>query len=169
MNQAIPESMQVFAFINHDEEDPDAALLNMDGADINTQGHDYEDSLHFKISQQLKSKMILTRGQKLGLNQAKLEQLKTKIKFGSTNIKQYHNIGSLGKGTYGEVNKCLHKDTKEIVAVKTFLFEVSPRFLIANFLCTERQQRHKLQHNARNLLAQTAQRVPVLREAPGRP
>ena len=29
----------------------------------------------------------------------------------------------LGKGTYGEVTKCLHTKTGQIVALKTFLFE----------------------------------------------
>jgi len=29
----------------------------------------------------------------------------------------------LGKGTYGEVHKCMHNPTGMIVAMKTFLFE----------------------------------------------
>jgi serine/threonine protein kinase len=31
----------------------------------------------------------------------------------------------LGKGTYGEVYKCVHKPTNLIVAMKTYMFEVS--------------------------------------------
>ena len=32
----------------------------------------------------------------------------------------------LGKGTYGEVHKCIHNPSGLIVAMKTYMFEVSP-------------------------------------------
>lgn len=53
------------------------------------------------------------------------QPLKTKIKFGETMLPQYQKIAGLGKGTYGEVNKCIHGPTNEVVAIKSFFFEVS--------------------------------------------
>ena len=51
------------------------------------------------------------------------------IEFGSTKLEDYQIIAPLGKGTYGEVNKCVHLPTESIIALKTFLFEVSFLFL----------------------------------------
>lgn len=87
-----PERPQILAKKKIEEEDSDIAMLNMDGSDLNLEGQDYEDSLHYRISKQIKSKRFQTRGQKLGLNMAKFEQVKTKIKFGKTDIKEYQQL-----------------------------------------------------------------------------
>jgi serine/threonine protein kinase len=47
------------------------------------------------------------------------------IKLGDTKLKEYTKIQLLGKGTYGEVFKCIHKPTGLVVAMKTYFFEVS--------------------------------------------
>lgn len=71
------------------------------------------------------------------LNQVLLQRLKgnngldrfvnvSTIKFGQSKIDEYDEIEILGKGTYGSVSKCIHRPTGSIVALKTFLFEVSP-------------------------------------------
>ena len=39
-------------------------------------------------------------------------------------------MAMLGKGTYGEVYKCIYNPTQQIVAMKTFLFEVSHSLLL---------------------------------------
>ena len=46
------------------------------------------------------------------------------ITLGATKLSEYTKIGVLGKGTYGEVHKCIHNPTGTIIAMKTFLFEV---------------------------------------------
>ena len=43
--------------------------------------------------------------------------------FGTTKLSDFEQIDVLGKGTYGEVTKCVHTQTKTVVAIKTFLFE----------------------------------------------
>ena len=43
--------------------------------------------------------------------------------FGSTELSDYYQIEILGKGTYGEVTKCMHMKSNTTVAMKTFLFE----------------------------------------------
>lgn len=48
------------------------------------------------------------------------------ITLGSTKLQDYTKMTTLGKGTYGEVYKCVHNPTGQVVAMKTFLFEVSP-------------------------------------------
>ena len=48
------------------------------------------------------------------------------IDLGSSKLSDYRKISVLGKGTYGEVYKCIHTPTGLVVAMKTFLFEVSP-------------------------------------------
>ena len=48
-----------------------------------------------------------------------------KITLGSTKLSEYTKVGVLGKGTYGEVHKCLHNPTGLIIAMKTYTFEVS--------------------------------------------
>jgi serine/threonine protein kinase len=53
------------------------------------------------------------------------QTVQTPIEFGKTKLEDYQAIAPLGKGTYGEVNKCIHNQTNYIVAIKTFLFEVS--------------------------------------------
>jgi len=45
------------------------------------------------------------------------------ITLGSSRLSDYTKISVLGKGTYGEVHKCVHNPTGQIVAMKTFLFE----------------------------------------------
>ena len=47
------------------------------------------------------------------------------IEFGKTKLDEYQQINTLGKGTYGEVTQCVHTKTSTVVALKTFLFEVS--------------------------------------------
>jgi len=47
------------------------------------------------------------------------------IALGSTRLSDYTKISVLGKGTYGEVHKCIHNPSGAVVAMKTFLFEVS--------------------------------------------
>ena len=47
------------------------------------------------------------------------------IQLGSSKLSDYTKIGMLGKGTYGEVHKCIHKPTGIVVAMKTYMFEVS--------------------------------------------
>ena len=50
------------------------------------------------------------------------------IRFGTSKLSEYDQMDVLGKGTYGEVTKCLHRPTATVVALKTFLFEVSAIF-----------------------------------------
>ena len=45
------------------------------------------------------------------------------IVLGSSKLSDYTKISMLGKGTYGEVHKCVHKPTGLIVAMKTYMFE----------------------------------------------
>ena len=33
----------------------------------------------------------------------------------------YENLGIIGEGSYGKVLKCIHKETKHVVAIKKFL------------------------------------------------
>jgi serine/threonine protein kinase len=51
------------------------------------------------------------------------------IQLGSSKLSDYTKISMLGKGTYGEVHKCIHKPTGLIVAMKTYMFEVSHRLV----------------------------------------
>ena len=46
------------------------------------------------------------------------------ITLGSTRLSDYTKISVLGKGTYGEVYKCVHNQTQAVIAMKTFIFEV---------------------------------------------
>ncbi len=63
------------------------------------------------------------------------------IRLGTTTLADYTKISVLGKGTYGEVHKCVHNPTSQVVAMKTFLFEVShynshqERALDCNLIC----------------------------------
>jgi serine/threonine protein kinase len=57
-------------------------------------------------------------------------------------------LSVLGKGTYGEVHKCVHTPTGLIVAMKTYMFEVSKIFVISATL--ERDKRNQLFNNERN-------------------
>jgi serine/threonine protein kinase len=54
------------------------------------------------------------------------------IQLRSSKLSDYTKISMLGKGTYGEVHKCIHKPTGLIVAMKTYMFEVS---LKSAYLC----------------------------------
>ena len=53
------------------------------------------------------------------------------ITLGSSKLSDYRKLSMLGKGTYGEVYKCVHNPTGQVVAMKTFLFEVSIPSLFA--------------------------------------
>lgn len=55
-----------------------------------------------------------------------------KIEFSKTTLDEYTKIAVLGKGTYGEVHKCIHNPTDKIVAMKTFMFEVSSQYFSEN-------------------------------------
>jgi serine/threonine protein kinase len=46
------------------------------------------------------------------------------IKFGQTKFSDYTKVCILGKGTYGEVTRCIHIASGIEVAMKTFFFEV---------------------------------------------
>lgn len=52
-----------------------------------------------------------------------LMQDEPQIKLGTTRLSDYSKLGMLGKGTYGEVHKCVHNATGQIVAMKTYFFE----------------------------------------------
>ena len=53
------------------------------------------------------------------------------IELYSSKLSDYRKISELGKGTYGEVYKCIHIPTGQVVAMKSYLFEVSrPSLLI---------------------------------------
>lgn len=45
------------------------------------------------------------------------------ISLGSSKLSDYTKLSVLGKGTYGEVHKCVHNPTGIIVAMKTYIFE----------------------------------------------
>lgn len=47
------------------------------------------------------------------------------IKFGQTKFSDYTKVCVLGKGTYGEVTRCIHIASGLEVAMKTFFFEVT--------------------------------------------
>jgi hypothetical protein len=49
----------------------------------------------------------------------------------------------LGKGTYGEVHKCVHNPTGIIIAMKTYIFEVSDATHL-KVIALERDQRNQL-------------------------
>jgi len=49
----------------------------------------------------------------------------TVIKFGSTKFSDYSKVQTLGRGTYGEVTRCIHIASNIEVAMKTFFFDVS--------------------------------------------
>lgn len=51
------------------------------------------------------------------------QKVESPVEFGKTKLTDYQAIAPLGKGTYGEVNKCFHIQTNSVVAIKTFLFE----------------------------------------------
>ena len=94
----------------------------MNGADLVKGGPcEYSDSLHYKINQNLKNQpQILNRW-----SRAHTKLADVPFQFGTTKLEEYQQMSTLGKGTYGEVNKCIHTKTNTVVALKTFLFEVS--------------------------------------------
>jgi serine/threonine protein kinase len=47
------------------------------------------------------------------------------IRFGQTKFSDYTKVCVLGKGTYGEVTRCIHVSSGLEVAMKTFFFEVN--------------------------------------------
>lgn len=56
------------------------------------------------------------------------EEAAPRIKFGTTTIDEYQKLGQLGKGTYGEVFKCVHIPTGTIVALKSFYEDVCKHY-----------------------------------------
>ena len=50
---------------------------------------------------------------------------KPTIQLYSSKLSDYKKISELGRGTYGEVYKCIHTPTGQVVAMKSYLFEVS--------------------------------------------
>ena len=100
----------------------------MDGKELEAENEegDYTDSLHYRINQSLKSETAGQLCQSQQYTQMFGQGPKlyaSAIKFGQTNISEYQVVQQLGKGTYGEVNKCIHSKTNSVVALKTFLFE----------------------------------------------
>lgn len=85
------------------------------------------------------------------------------IYLGSSRLSDYTKVSMLGKGTYGEVHKCVHKPSGMIVAMKTYMFEVS--HLLTTVCPVERDQRNQLQHDARDLPAETADLLPLVCQA----
>jgi hypothetical protein len=46
------------------------------------------------------------------------------IIFGSSKFNDYSKVNVLGKGTYGEVSRCIHIKSGTEIAMKTFFFDV---------------------------------------------
>lgn len=91
---------------------------------------DYQGSLHYKIVQSLdKEAKVLNQASYGYAGRPNLPDdsfvMVSNIRFGTTKLSEYDQMDVLGKGTYGEVTKCLHRPTATVVALKTFLFEVS--------------------------------------------
>ena len=76
------------------------------------------------------------------------------INLGQTKLNEYTKLSVLGKGSYGEVHKCVHTPTGSIVAMKTYIFEVSSAQVFN--LSLERDKWDKLLNDARDQLAETA-------------
>lgn len=62
------------------------------------------------------------------------------IKFGMTKFSDYTKVCVLGKGTYGEVTRCIHIPSGLEVAMKTFFFEVNSTVHNINIECLKRDQ-----------------------------
>ena len=122
------------------EEDLSNDLCAMGGADLNNAWSKYTDSLHYKINQALKDKSYtLSASHFIGIAVVpKPKPFKLPFQFGTTKLEDYDKIAELGKGTYGEVNKYIHSQSQTIVAIKTFLFEVSKNQNKINFYRTYR-------------------------------
>lgn len=74
-----------------------------------------------------------------------------KIKFGETTFNEYSKISVLGRGTYGEVTRCMHNPTKTEVAIKTFFFDV----ILKNSLkIVECSKWHQLFNNERDFASE---------------
>jgi serine/threonine protein kinase len=82
------------------------------------------------------------------------------IQLGQTKLSEYTKLSVLGKGTYGEVHKCVHTPTGLIVAMKTYMFEVRRLMLT----CLERNQWNKLFDYARNQLASLVSKLRTVCE-----
>ena len=54
---------------------------------------------------------------------------KPTIQLFSSKLSDYKKISELGRGTYGEVYKCIHNPTGQVVAMKSYLFEVSQTYI----------------------------------------
>lgn len=80
------------------------------------------------------------------------------IQLGQTRLSEYTKLSVLGKGTYGEVHKCVHTPTGLIVAMKTYIFEVS--ILLKH---VERDQWDQLLNYARDQSPQTTSSTPSVR------
>ena len=62
-----------------------------------------------------------------------IRQEKPVIQLYSSKLSDYRKISELGKGTYGEVYKCIHIPTGQVVAMKSYLFEVSQTHCLTYF------------------------------------
>lgn len=47
------------------------------------------------------------------------------IQFGKTKFSDYTKVNVIGRGTYGEVTRCIHIKSGLEVAVKTFFMDVN--------------------------------------------
>ena len=56
----------------------------------------------------------------MGINKVVYQDKKYSIEFGTTVHAEYQVVGTLGRGSYGEVNKCIHLKSKMPVAIKSF-------------------------------------------------
>ena len=124
---------------------------------------DYHGAIHHKVlstvdKQPIQLNKVLAEKKK-DFNPEDTFSICANIKFGHTKISEYDVIETLGKGTYGEVHKCIHKPTGSVVALKTFLFEVSYLLLTLK----ECLKWHQLLLNERNQSAKEYHSIPQLR------
>jgi serine/threonine protein kinase len=109
------------------EQEDDSELYQMNDVRVGSTSDDYVDSLHFKITKNLKYQVQILNQSYKGAGAEEVstftKQREGPFAFGSTKLSEYQQIDTLGKGTYGEVTKCLHLKTNTVVALKSFLFE----------------------------------------------